>query len=90
MNTTNVSSPSLAGSSILNRYAATARSVRETQGRVQNACGRCGATAYKSLMARDEAGVMRPSGRYQCVQCRRVFSRVEEWRDDTGIPMEGH
>lgn len=31
----------------------------DVQEQVQNACGRCGATAYKSLMARDEAGVMK-------------------------------
>ena len=84
MNTTAVSPSSVPGSSVLNRYAATAKASREVQGRVQNACGHCGATSYKALMARDEAGVMRPSGRYQCVQCLRVFSRVEEWRRGGG------
>jgi hypothetical protein len=28
---------------------------------------------------------MSPSGRYQCVQCRQVFSTVLEWRD--GLPQ---
>jgi len=82
MHTTEMTrSPAMVGSSILNRYAALARSMREEQGRVQNACGRCGATSYKSLMARDTSGVMRFSGQFQCVRCRRVFSQLVEWRD---------
>jgi hypothetical protein len=81
---------SVPGSSILNRYAATAKASREVQGRVQNACGHCGATSYKTLMARNEVGVMQPSGRYQCVQCRRVFSAVAQWRDGAGTPFKGH
>jgi predicted SprT family Zn-dependent metalloprotease len=49
--------------------------------RVRNACFRCGATAYRMLIARDANGVMRPSGRYQCAQCRLEFSDVRAWRD---------
>lgn len=49
-----------------------------------NSCHRCGATAYKTLIARDDSGAMRPSGQYQCVQCKLVFSHVQEWRD--GLP----
>lgn len=46
-----------------------------------NRCHRCGATAYKTLIARDAAGAMRPSGRYQCVQCRVEFAQVSQWRE---------
>ena len=49
--------------------------------RAINRCHRCGATAYKTLIARDAEGVMRPSGRYQCVQCRMEFSQVSQWRE---------
>ena len=56
---------------------------RGSQTRVPNSCGCCGATAYKSLMARDDSGVMRASGHYQCVQCKRVFSSLGEWRERT-------
>lgn len=51
------------------------------EGRARNRCHRCGATAYKTLIARDAAGDMRPSGRYQCVQCRLEFSLVSQWRE---------
>lgn len=54
---------------------------RVTQTKPRNSCHRCGATAYKTLIARDDAGAMRPSGQYQCVQCKQVFRNVREWRD---------
>jgi len=73
--------PTPPGSGVLNRYSAEAESARAQVGRVLNSCHRCGATAYKSLMARDDTGVMRPSGLYQCVQCRQVFRDVRAWRD---------
>jgi len=47
----------------------------------RNSCHRCGATAYKTLIARDDTGAMRPSGQYQCVQCKQVFRDVKEWRE---------
>jgi hypothetical protein len=50
----------------------------------RNSCHRCGATAYRTLIARDQSGAMRPSGQYQCVQCRQVFRHVREWRDGDG------
>lgn len=53
-----------------------------------NRCHRCGATAYKSLIARDAAGVMRPSGRYQCVQCRVEFAQVSQWREGMAPTLE--
>ena len=49
--------------------------------RAINRCHRCGATSYKTLIARDAAGAMRPSGRYQCVQCRLEFADVSQWRE---------
>ncbi len=69
------------GPGVLDRYSADAITQRNGVGRVRNSCHRCGATAYKTLMTRDEAGVMRHSGQYQCVQCRQVFSNVHQWRD---------
>ena len=47
-----------------------------------NSCQRCGATAYKPILLRNDAGVMRPSGRYACVQCGLVFTNIHEWRGD--------
>ena len=78
-NTTTWESPT--GPGVLGRFMAEVMTTRASQPRVPNSCGRCGATAYKSLMARDEAGVMRASGQYQCVQCRRVFGSLSEWRE---------
>jgi len=51
----------------------------------RNSCHRCGATAYKTQIARDDTGAMRPSGRYQCVQCKQVFRDVREWREGTQV-----
>lgn len=67
-------------SAVLNRYLADLARARGPLGRALNSCRHCGATAYKTLMERDALGVMRPAGRYQCVQCRRVFSDVRQWR----------
>lgn len=78
------------GSFILNSHAAQTRNLREAQGRVQNACGRCGAAAYRPLMARDEGGVMRASGRYQCVRCRLEFLHVDQWRAGTDLREPAH
>lgn len=78
------------GSIILNSHATRTRSLREAQGRVQNACGRCGAAAYRPLMARDEGGVMRASGRYQCVRCRLEFLQVDQWRAGTDLREPTH
>jgi ribosomal protein S27AE len=76
-------------SSVLSRHAAQNQAARDQVGRGQNACGRCGATSYKSLMARDASGAMRASGRYQCVQCQRVFASVQDWKQaDTPISSD--
>jgi hypothetical protein len=48
--------------------------------RPANSCHHCGATAYRPVLDRDPSGAMRPNGQYQCVQCRRVFSSMTEWR----------
>ena len=55
----------------------------------RNSCHRCGATAYKTLIARDDTGAMRPSGQYQCVRCKQVFRNVREWRDGVEVAI-GH
>lgn len=52
-----------------------------TGNRPRNSCHRCGATAYRYVIERDGTGVMRPSGRYQCVQCKQVFQDVKDWRE---------
>ena len=54
-----------------------------------NHCGRCGAVAYQSELARDSRGAMRPTGRYRCVQCKVVFSDVRQWRA-FGAPLAAH
>jgi hypothetical protein len=45
-----------------------------------NACRHCGATSYRPVIARDDAGVMRPTGRHQCCGCRLVFDDLRDWR----------
>lgn len=76
---------SAGGPGVLDRFSVDSINQRQGAGRVRNSCHRCGATAYKTLMTRNDAGVMSASGRYQCVQCRQVFSDVREWRD--GLPQ---
>ena len=57
-----------------------------------NACHQCGATAYKDVIERDAQGVMRATGRYQCVQCKFTFTDVREWRGSDlpspSVPMD--
>ncbi|MGM9428392.1 hypothetical protein [Hydrogenophaga sp. MI9] len=50
-----------------------------------NACRRCGATAYKPVIARDASGAMMPSGTYRCVGCKLEFNTVDQWRASTEI-----
>lgn len=47
---------------------------------VMNKCNECGSTSYKPVIKRDDHGVMRPSGQYQCTGCKLVFSKLDEWR----------
>jgi hypothetical protein len=45
-----------------------------------NSCHLCGGTAYRPVVARNEKGVMQPTGEYQCVQCKLAFTDVRSWR----------
>ena len=45
-----------------------------------NACHRCGAKAYRPVIARDASGAMTPSGAYRCVQCKLEFTSIDQWR----------
>jgi ribosomal protein L40E len=49
-----------------------------------NACRRCGATAYKPVIARDASGAMTPSGAYRCVRCKVEFTSIDQWRSAAG------
>jgi len=49
-----------------------------------NACHRCGATAYRPVIARDASGAMTPSGAYRCVRCKLEFTSIDQWRSSTG------
>ena len=56
-----------------------------------NACRLCGATSYRRVLARDETGVLKPNGLYQCSGCTVVFADPGAWRDggsDGGLPTE--
>jgi len=46
-----------------------------------NQCKQCGSTSYKPIIRRDQQGVMRPSGQYQCTGCNLVFTTLGEWRN---------
>jgi len=45
-----------------------------------NKCHQCNAKAYKPVIERDAEGAMRPSGVYQCVGCKVLFTSIQEWR----------
>lgn len=45
-----------------------------------NKCHHCGATSYKPVIKRDEAGTMKPSGQYQCVGCKLTFTDIDTWK----------
>jgi len=44
-------------------------------------CKQCGSTSYKPIIRRDDQGVMRPSGQYQCTGCILVFTTLNAWRN---------
>jgi hypothetical protein len=54
-----------------------------------NKCHQCGATSYKPVIKRDDQGVMRASGTYQCTGCRLVFETINEWRAGIGVQTVG-
>jgi len=49
-----------------------------------NKCHRCGATSYKPVIKRDGTGTMKPSGEYQCVGCKFLFTDIEVWKHGPG------
>ena len=50
-----------------------------------NKCNQCGSTSYKPIIRRDEHGVMRQSGQYQCTGCNLVFATLDEWRNSEAL-----
>ena len=68
------------GNKSMNSTATQTYSGKRAEGTV-NRCHQCGATAYKTLIVRDAAGAMRPSGQYQYVQCQVKFAQVSQWRE---------
>lgn len=54
-----------------------------------NKCHQCGSPSYKNVIKRDQDGVMRPSGQYQCTGCNLVFARLSEWRNGE-VPHKGN
>lgn len=49
-----------------------------------NCCRMCGATSYRKVVARDEAGAMKSTGLYQCSGCSVVFADPRAWREGEG------
>ena len=52
-----------------------------TRSPLPNACRTCGATSYRSVIARGSSGEMRQSGLFQCSGCSLVFADPKAWRD---------
>lgn len=50
-----------------------------------NRCHFCAATSYHHLIARDPAGVMRPTTTLVCDGCGRQFEDKDAWRSGTGV-----
>jgi DNA-directed RNA polymerase subunit RPC12/RpoP len=50
----------------------------------ENACCRCGATAYRPVITRDATGAMKASRVYRCVGCKLEFTDIDTWR---GMPL---
>ncbi|MFM2068484.1 MAG: hypothetical protein RLZZ584_3393 [Pseudomonadota bacterium] len=50
-------------------------------------CHHCRATSYRQVIARDDQGAMRATGRYRCTGCSVVFSNVREWREGLVRPQ---
>ena len=44
----------------------------------------CGATSYRRVIARDDAGALRATELYQCSGCSVVFADPKAWRDGDG------
>ena len=43
-----------------------------------NKCHQCGAKSYKSVIERDDQGVLRPSGAFKCTGCSLIFTDVTQ------------
>jgi hypothetical protein len=59
-----------------------------SSGGLLHCCRLCGATSYRRVIARDDAGAMRASALYQCSGCSVVFTDPKAWRcgdDDVSI-----
>jgi len=50
-----------------------------------NRCHFCAATSYHHLIARDPAGVMRPTTTLVCDGCGRQFDDKDAWRSGAGV-----
>jgi len=57
--------------------------------RLPNACRLCGATSYRRVIERDDAGAMRPTGLYSCSGCSVVFANPAMWRDGGADEVPG-
>ena len=49
-----------------------------------NRCYFCAATSYHHLIARDQAGTLRPTKTLVCDGCGRQFDDTEAWRSGAG------
>ena len=50
------------------------------------ACRRCGARAYRPVIARDGSGALRATSGYRCTGCSLVFADPKAWRDGEAPP----
>lgn len=48
----------------------------------------CGATSYRRVIDRDEAGALRPTDLFQCSGCTLVFVDPRAWRDGDAEPVQ--
>ncbi len=49
------------------------------------ACRRCGARAYRPVIARDGSGALRATSGYRCTGCSLVFADPRAWRDGEAL-----
>lgn len=51
-------------------------------------CGKCGATSYRRVVARDEHGSMRATDQYLCSGCALVFADPKSWREGDAMELQ--
>ena len=51
-----------------------------------NCCRLCGSTNYRRIFARDDGGVLRHTGRYECSGCQLSFAHPAEWQLNAQTP----